>query len=134
MSLHFLNVGPTYWTCLPWPLMLFQLSLLNMSEYARMCLDKQDFIYGSSPKYAKILNMAGFSICERYMAFWICQNMPWQSSKYVRILNIQELHRVLDMSQYRWLCLNGTWICLNMYKFSIIDRILNPFMTEADII
>ena len=58
-----------------------------------MCLYKQDSEYASGPKYAKILNMAGFSICERYTAFWICQKMPWQSSeyvldsKYVRILN-----------------------------------------------
>ena len=59
-----------------------------------MCLNKQDFEYAFSPKYAKILNVAGFSIYERYAAFWICQNMHWQSSeyilgsKYVRILNV----------------------------------------------
>ena len=50
--------------------------------------------------------MAGFSICERYTAFWICQNMPWQSSEYIlgskhaRVLNMQELHRVLNIPQY----------------------------------
>ena len=68
-----------------------------MPEYTWMCLNKQDSEYASGPKYAKyakILNMAGFSICERYTAFWICQNMPRQSSeyilgsKYIRILNI----------------------------------------------
>ena len=48
--------------------------------------------------------MAGLSMCERYTTFWICQNMPWQSSeyilgsKYVRILNIA-----------------GFWICLVQY-------------------
>ena len=55
-----------------------------MPEYTWMCLNKQDSEYASGPKYAKyakILNMAGFSICERYTAFWICQNMPWQSSE-----------------------------------------------------
>ena len=34
-----------------------------------MCLNKQDSEYALGPKYAKILNMAGFSICERYTAF-----------------------------------------------------------------
>ena len=34
-----------------------------------MCLYKQDSEYTSGPKYAKILNMAGFSICESYTAF-----------------------------------------------------------------
>ena len=33
-----------------------------------MCLNKQDFEYASGPKYVKILNMAGFSICECYTA------------------------------------------------------------------
>ena len=48
-----------------------------MAEYAWINLDKQDSEYVSGPKYAKILNMARFSICERYTAFWICQNIPW---------------------------------------------------------
>ena len=26
-------------------------------------------------EYVKVLNMAGFSMCQRYTAFWICQNM-----------------------------------------------------------
>ena len=34
-----------------------------------MCLYKQDSEYASGPKYAKILNMAGFSVCDRYTAF-----------------------------------------------------------------
>ena len=33
-----------------------------MSEYARMCLNKQGFEYGSGPKYAKILIMGKFWI------------------------------------------------------------------------
>ena len=59
-----------------------------------MCLNKQNSEYTLGPKYAKILNMAGFSICEHYTAFWICQNNPWKSSeyilgsKYARILNM----------------------------------------------
>ena len=34
-----------------------------------MCLYKNDSEYASGPKYVKILNMAGFSISERYTAF-----------------------------------------------------------------
>ena len=57
-----------------------------------MCLYKQDSEYASGPKYVKILlydkvlNMAGFSICERYVTFGICENMR----EYVRILNMTE--------------------------------------------
>ena len=52
-----------------------------MSEYARMCLNKQDSEYASGPKYAKILNMA-------------------QSSEYGRVFNMQVLHSVLNKSEY----------------------------------
>ena len=39
-----------------------------------MCLQKQDSDYALGPnmlnsEYGKVLNMAGFSICERYAAF-----------------------------------------------------------------
>ena len=34
-----------------------------------MYLNKQDSEYASGPKHAKILNMAGLSICERKTAF-----------------------------------------------------------------
>ena len=37
--------------------------LLNMPENTSMCVYKQDSEYVSCPKFAKILNMAGFSIC-----------------------------------------------------------------------
>ena len=43
-----------------------------MPKYAGICLSKQDSEYASSPKYAKyakILNMTGFSICQRYTVF-----------------------------------------------------------------
>ena len=49
--------------------MLLQLSLLNVPEYAWMCQTKQDSGYASGPKYTKILNMAGFSLCDRYTEF-----------------------------------------------------------------
>ena len=62
-------------------LMLSQLSLMNIVEYAWMWLNKQDSEYALGPKYAKILNMAEYSICEHYTEFWICQNMASQSSE-----------------------------------------------------
>ena len=51
-----------------------------MSEYAWICLYKQDSEYVSDPKYAKILNMA--------------------SSEYDRVLNMLELQSVLDIPEY----------------------------------
>ena len=64
-----------------------------MSEYAWMCLNKQDSEYASGPKYGKILDMAGFSICSEYARIcldrvlnicWVL-NMPgfwiWQGSE-----------------------------------------------------
>ena len=78
-------------------------------EYAWMCLNKQDSEYASGPKYAKILNMAGLSICEGYTVLWIFHNMAWQSSEYISgskyssVLNMQGLHRVLNMPQYVWI-------------------------------
>ena len=71
-----------------------------MPEYAWMCLYKQDSEYALGPKYAKILNMTGFSICE---AFHSVLNMPEYAlicSKYARVLKMQEFHRVLNMPQY----------------------------------
>ena len=32
-------------------------------------------------EYGKVLNMAGFAICECSAAFWICENMPWHISE-----------------------------------------------------
>ena len=54
---------------------------MNIVEYAWMWLNKQDSEYALGPKYAKILNMAEYSICEHYTEFWICQNMASQSSE-----------------------------------------------------
>ena len=108
--------------------------------FASMCLNKQNSEYASGPKYIKILNMVGFSISKSYTVFWICQNMPWQSSEYIlgskcqdskygRVLNMQELHRVLNMAQYGWICLNRMWICLNMSGFLIIDSVMSMSCT-----
>ena len=64
-----------------------------MPEYTSVCLNKQcaliniainkDSQHFLSSKYAKILNMGRFSICEHYTAFWKYQNMTWQSSEYI---------------------------------------------------
>ena len=49
--------------------MLLYPSLLNMTEYIRMCLYEEDSEYGLGPKYDKVPNMAGLSICDRFTAF-----------------------------------------------------------------
>ena len=65
-----------------------------MPKYVWMCLIKQDSEYAWGPKYARIMNMAGFSICELYAALWLSQNIPSQNyeyilaSQYARILTI----------------------------------------------
>ena len=69
-------------------------------------MPKYGLKYAKNSQYSKVLNMAVFSICEGYAAFWICQNIPLQSSeyilgsKYAKALNIQELYRVLNMPKY----------------------------------
>ena len=69
--------------------MLLWLSLSNMSEYAWMCLYKQDSEYALGPKYAKILDIA---------KFWI-----WKDSQYASVTQCFEharicLDRVLNIS------------------------------------
>ena len=41
---------------------------MNMPEYAGICLNELHSEYAWGPKYAKVLNVAGFSMCERYTA------------------------------------------------------------------
>ena len=80
-----------------------------MPKYAWICLSKQDSEYASSPKYAKyakILNMTGFSICQHYTVLWICKNMPWRSSKY--ILG-SKYAKILNMA--------GLWTCKSYTGF-----------------
>ena len=77
-----------------------------MCEYASMCLIKQDSEYTSGPKYGKILNMAKFSICERYTRFWIWQNMPWQSCECI-----------LGSKSSSILNMAGFWICKSYTGF-----------------
>ena len=106
-----------------------------MPEDAWMCQNRQNFEYAYEPKYGKVLNRTGFSICELYTAFWLCQNMSKQSfecisgSKYASVLNMKQLHRVLSMPQHGWIRLNWTRIYLKMSGFTIINRLLNMYHT-----
>ena len=80
-----------------------------------MCLNKQDSEYASGPKYGKILDMAGFSICSEYARIcldrvlsicWVL-NIPdlyIQDSEYGRV---QKMH-----TKYATICLN-VWIYNN---------------------
>ena len=102
---------------------------MNMPEYTWKWLNKQDSEYVLGPKCAKILNMTGFSISEHSIAFWICENMPWQSSehilgfKHARILNIARLwickcytgfQICHNMAENVWIGPAYAWICLNL--------------------
>ena len=68
-------------------------------------------------KYAKILNMAGFSIYTR-----ICLDRVLnislvsicQYSKYGRALNMQELHIRQNIAEYVWIRHEYAWLCLNL--------------------
>ena len=96
--------------------------VLNMSKF---------WIWQSS-EYGRL------SVCECYITFWTYQKMPWQSSEYIsqvlnmrgfwnmtRVLNIQDLHRVLTKPQYDQIFLNTQWICLDISEFTIVDKVLN---------
>ena len=57
-----------------------------------------------------------------YLGFWICTDC-----KYGRVLNMQQLHRVLNTLQYVWIRLNKAWIWLNISGCLIADRVLNMY-------
>ena len=91
-----------------------------MIKYTRMFLYKQDSKYALGSKirqnseYDKVLNMLEYALTELwiYLRFWICQYF-----EYGRFLNMQELHKVLNVPQYGWICFIRTWIawiCLNL--------------------
>ena len=80
-------------------------------------------------EYDKLLNTAGFSIWKRYIAFWICQNMPLQCSEYIldskcaKILTIAGFwiskkntgFKIChNMAEYVWIVTEYAWICLNL--------------------
>ena len=82
-----------------------------MSEYAWMCLNKQDSEYASGPKYAKILNIAKFLIWQGSQYASVTQD-----SEYVRIfLNISEY---ISCSKYaKILNIAAFWICKSYTGF-----------------
>ena len=88
-------------------------------EYAWLCLNKQDSEYGLGPKYVQVLNMAGFSMCERseyailclervlnMLVFWI-----WQGFEYARVIQCSKYATIrlliseqdLNMPEYVWI-------------------------------
>ena len=93
-----------------------------MPEYAWMCLYEKDYKC-VGPKYAKIVNMTKFWTWQgsqyangSYSAFWIYQNMFWQSSeyilsfKYARVLSMQESYICHNMAPYVWIGHKYAWI------------------------
>ena len=84
-------------------------SVTQHSEYARVCLDRVLNINW-------VLYMLGYKLGSIY-------------AEYCRVLNMQELHRLLNMPQYGWICLNRAWVCLNVSEFSIIDSFVNMYHT-----
>ena len=66
-----------------------------MPEYAWIRPNKQDSEFAVGPKYAKILNIAGFSIYK----------------------NMQELHRVLNMAQITEnVCIGREYVLIWIYN------------------
>ena len=80
--------------------------------------------------------MVGFPIRERYTVFWICQNIPWQSSEYISGFKYA---RILNLAGF-WICnsYKGFYICHKkaeyvcigyeyawMSELTIIDSVLN---------
>ena len=110
-----------------------------MSEYDWMYLNKQNSQYALGAKFDWILNMTKSWICQHYTAFWICQNMPWQSFEYILgfknawilIWQGSEYARVTQDSNYVTTWLNVwtgreyAWIT----EFSIIDRVQKIYHT-----
>ena len=123
-------------------LMLLQPSLLNMSEYAWICLNKQDYALNmhrvlnmlkfwiwQGSQYASVTQPSEYArIClDRVLnisrvldipGFWIRHNITQNYKELHRIT--QELHRILNMPQCAWICLNfrqwtAFWICIIQY-------------------
>ena len=114
---------------------------MNMPEFGWMCLCKYDSEYTSGLKYAKLLNVAKFWIWKGSQYASVTQRAGECFDKVLKIswvawiLNVPLLwicrscagFWALNMPQYDWTCLNRTWTCLNMFEFTIIDRILNIY-------
>ena len=110
-------------------------SFLNISEYAWMCLNKQNFEYALGLKHVNILDVAMLWIWQCYQYARVTQRSEYVRICFDRVLNIswvlnmagfwiwnmQELHRARNMSQHSLICLNRTWIYLNMSEFLILD-------------
>ena len=79
------------------------------------------FSISQNSEYGKVLNIAGFSICERY-TLWVCQNKLWQSSeyisgsKYARILFMAGFCICHNMAEYVSIGNDYAWICLILWQ------------------
>ena len=108
-----------------------------MPEYAWVCLEKQDYEYALGPKHAKFWIWQGSHFALHSIEYaTICLdrvlNIFWgfltcQNSEFDRVLNMQEVHRVINMLQYGLKCLNKMRICLNLSEFIIRDWVLNMY-------
>ena len=77
--------------------MLLLLSLLNMTEYVWICLNKQDFEYALCPKYNKCLNMTKFWIWQESQCPTVTQCSEYAKMTLDWVLNI---FQVLNMPGY----------------------------------
>ena len=76
--------------------------------------------------YARVPNNPRLVICNYYehalsSVFWL-----FQDSKYTKVLIMPLLHRILNMLEYVWICLNNAKLYLNI---SIVWMILFTFRT-----
>ena len=109
-----------------------------ITEYGWICLNRNSEY--AHTKYAKILNLTKFWIWQGSQYGSVSQHSEYpEYSLFDRVLNISwvlnmpvfwiwKLGRVLNMSQYSWICLDWTWICLKMSEF-MINRLLNMYHT-----
>ena len=114
-------------------LMLLELSLLSIPEYAWMYLYKQDSEYASNPKYAKILNMTKFWIWQVSQIASVTQSSGYVSIFLDRVLNISWVLNILGfwiwqgseytritqgskyaIAEYVWIGREYAWTCLNL--------------------
>ena len=129
-------------------LIYYYLIIIIIIEYTwiflSVLLNKENSGYTYGIKYAKILSLTKLWIWQGCQYASVSQRskyarifFAWQSSeyilgsKYASFLSMKQLHRVLNMPQYGWICMNWTWLCLclKMSEFTIINRLLNMYHT-----
>ena len=115
-----------YWMCMnmheyAWTNKIFKMSpLLNMSKLWAWPSSEYDRVFNMRV-LQNILNMPEYALTE----LWIYLRFEYTSILNMGVLWICKSYTVLNIPQYCWIYLNGTWICLNMSEFTVIDTILN---------